>query len=128
MTRRAVDDCPPAATVCKVNAIVRASLLAKVEKRLREIHVPGVSVTKVKGWGEYADFFKPDWTCEHARIEIYCREERADEIARAIAGAAHTGEPGDGIVVVLPVQTIYRIRSGQQATAAEIGGCERVDG
>lgn len=107
----------------KVTAIIRSSVLNDVERRLRDIHVPGVSVTKVKGYGEYANFFRPDWSCRHARIEIFCRHERADEIARAIVDAAHTGGAGDGLVVVLPVESIYRVRTRGVATSDELGGC-----
>lgn len=110
----------------KVTAIVRMRVLERVEERLKELRVPGISVTKVKGYGEYANFFRPDWTVEHARIEIFLRRERADEVARAIVDAAHTGDPGDGLVVVLPVESIYRIRSGALSTADEFGACEPV--
>jgi len=105
-----------------VVAIVRTSAVDTVEARLREIGVPGVSVTKVKGYGEYANFFRPDWSCRHARIEIYCRRERADAIAMAIAEAAHTGNPGDGLVVVSPVESIMWIRTRRPAAADELGG------
>lgn len=107
----------------KVTAIIRSSVLDDVEQRLRDIHVPGVSITKVKGYGEYANFFRPDWSCQHARVEIYCRHERADEIARAIVDSAHTGGAGDGIVVVLPVESIFRIRTREVATTEDLGGC-----
>lgn len=108
----------------KVTAIVRVNRLERIERRLQDLLVPGVSVTKVKGYGEYEDFFARDWMSEHARIEIFLRRERAEEVARAIVEAAHTGVAGDGIVVVLPVESIYRIRSGELATSDEIGGCE----
>jgi len=106
----------------RVTAMVRCSALQKVEERLKQLHVPGISVTKVKGYGEYADFFRSDWVREHARIEVYCGERRADEIARAVVEVAHTGARGDGTVVVLPVEAIYRVRTSRAATADEIGG------
>ncbi len=110
----------------KVTAIVRMGRLERVERRLQDLLIPGITVTKVKGYGEYEDFFARDWMTEHVRIEIFLRRERAQEIALAIVDAAHTGVPGDGIVVVLPVESIYRIRSGEVATSDEIGGCECV--
>jgi len=101
----------------KVTAIVRGTVLEDVERRLRELGVPGISVTKVKGYGEYANFFTSDWIVEHARIEIFLPAERADSVARAIVQTAATGEPGDGIVVVLPVESMYRIRTGEVVRA-----------
>lgn len=114
---------PAEATGCalrKLTAIVRVSALDAVQRRLHELHVPGLSVTRVKGYGEYANFFAPDWTVQHARIEIFLPGERTDEVARAIADVARTGEPGDGIVVVLPVERLYHIRSGEVSVSTEI--------
>lgn len=97
----------------KITAIVRNSALQVVERRLRELDVPGVSVTKVKGYGEYANFFTSDWIVEHARLEIFLPATQADAVARAIVDTATTGAPGDGIVVILPVESMYRIRTGE---------------
>jgi nitrogen regulatory protein P-II 1 len=105
----------------KVTAIVRTASLPDVERSLRELDVPGISVTKVKGYGEYANFFTSDWIVEHARIEIFLPRERADLVARTIIAAAATGQPGDGIVVVLPVESMYRIRTGECITAGSVG-------
>jgi nitrogen regulatory protein P-II 1 len=92
-------------------AIIRTDKLEDVESRLKEINVRGISVTKGKGYGEYANFFTSDWYVTHARLEIYCEALRTDEIANIIIEAAHTGVAGDGIVTVLPVEKIYRIRT-----------------
>lgn len=44
----------------KVNAIIRSDALEKVEQRLHELGVPGISVTRVKGYGEYKNFYTND--------------------------------------------------------------------
>ena len=109
----------------KVTAIIRSSVLERVEQRLQGLCVPGISVRKVKGYGEYANLFSRDWMVEHARLEIFVRRERADEIARAILDAAQTGLAGDGIVVVLPVEAVYRVRTGELATSDELAAAQR---
>ncbi|RMF47019.1 MAG: P-II family nitrogen regulator, partial [Deltaproteobacteria bacterium] len=93
----------------KVTAIVNAERLAEVEQALIKKHVSGISVSQVRGFGEYQDFYKPDLMCRHTRIEIFCRSEEADAIARCIMDAAHTGISGDGIVAILPVEHLYCI-------------------
>ena len=98
----------------KIVAIIRNEALEKVEARLIDLRVRGVSVTKVKGYGEYANFFNPDWMVTHARIEIFTEETMADRIAGAIMEVAHTGMDGDGIVAVLPVLKLYRIRTKKE--------------
>jgi len=104
----------------KVTAIVRTSVLETVERRLQELRVPGMTVTRVKGYGEYQDFFTPDHLVEHAQIEVFLGRDRADDTARAIVEAARTGMPGDGIVAVLPVESVYQIRTGHLVTANPI--------
>jgi len=106
---------------CKVTAIVRPGVLEKVEQALQALSVPGVSVTKVKGYGEYANFYTPDWMLTHALVEVFIGQHRAEEVARAIMEAAHTGMEGDGIVAVLPVESVYHIRTRQKC---EYDACE----
>ncbi|HED17455.1 MAG TPA: P-II family nitrogen regulator [Gammaproteobacteria bacterium] len=95
----------------KITAIIRPDLLNKAEKVLKELGVPGVSVSQVKGYGEYADFYAKDWMVTHARIEVIIDTARAEEIAQAIMDAAHTGLEGDGIVSIVPVEKLYHIRT-----------------
>ncbi len=104
----------------KITAIIRSDVLEKVEKKLQEIGVQGISVTKVKGYGEYADFYSKDWMVSHARVEIFTSAAQADVIALAIMDTAYEGLEGDGIVAVLPVEKLYRIRTGSEAAIDEI--------
>ncbi len=104
----------------KVTAIIRRDVLEKVEKKLQEIGVQGISVSRVKGYGEYADFYSKDWMVSHSRIEIFTHNENADVIAQTIMAAAHVGLEGDGIVAVLPVEKIYRIRTRSEAKKDEV--------
>ncbi|MEE9403126.1 MAG: P-II family nitrogen regulator [Desulfobacteria bacterium] len=104
----------------KITAIFRVDKLEEVERRLRELGVRGISVTRGKGYGEYANFFTRDWCVTHARVEVFNTASRAEEIARAIMDAAHTGIAGDGIVAILPVERIYRIRTKAEARTGEI--------
>jgi len=98
----------------KVTAIFRPERLKAVEECIKKLNVPGVSVTKVKGFGEYANFFETDWLCSHVRIEVFTGARQADELAQAIMDAAHTGVEGDGIVAILPVESVYHIRTKEK--------------
>ena len=98
----------------KIVAIIRTDSLENVEAALKAKHVPGVSVTKVKGYGEYANFFTQDWMQTHAKVEVFIGAERAEDIAVAIMEAAHTGLEGDGIVAVIPVESVYHIRTREK--------------
>lgn len=104
----------------KITAIIRSSELEKVEERLQAIGVKGISVSKVKGYGEYANLSRSDWMVTHVRIEIFSKKSQVDEIVSAIMDSAHLGIAGDGIVAVLPVEKLYRIRTKSQITDEEI--------
>ena len=95
----------------KVTAFIRSDQLEKVEKVLLESGVKGMSISTVKGYGEYADYYAHDLMIEHERIEIFCSEEKAESIAETIMEAAYTGMEGDGIVAILPVEKLYRVRT-----------------
>ena len=98
----------------KVTAIIRPERLEKVEECLSKLNVPGISVTKVKGFGEHMDFFKPDWLCQHVRVEVFIDVGQAEKVAAAIIDTAHTGREGDGIVAILPVKSVYHIRTKEK--------------
>lgn len=104
----------------KVVAIIRGNKLGDVEKRLKDLQVGGISVTRGRGYGEYANFFSPDWCVTHARLEIYCEASRVEEIAQAIMDTAHSGQAGDGIVAIIPVERMYRIRNKTIAKHEEV--------
>ena len=98
-----------------VIAVVRVDKLETVERRLIDIGVRGLTVIKVKGLGKHANFFSRDWLSEEVKIEIVAEESRVEAIVRAVIDAAHTGDPGDGVVTVLPVTRFYRIRTRAEA-------------
>lgn len=98
---------------CKITAIIRVEFLERVEKKLQDIGIDGVSVSEVEGFGEYANFFRRDWLVRHARVEIFTERSKSDGIVETIIDCAHTGIAGDGIVAVLPVEKLWRVRNRQ---------------
>lgn len=107
----------------KITAVVPRVSLEHVERALREMGVLAITVTQAKGYGEYKNFFTQDWKVGTARIEIFTTCDEAESIASAIMDAAHTGLEGAGIVPILPVQQLYRIRTRTAATDADICCC-----
>lgn len=103
-----------------VIAIIRRDQLERVEKGLREIGVRGINVSKVKGYGEYHNFFSADWMVESVRLEIFTRKDKVDAITATILETGHTGSPGDGIVVVYPIERFMNIRLRSDATPDNI--------
>ena len=81
-----------------------------MEQALIGAGVKGVTVTRVRGYGEYRNFFTRGSMTECGRVEVFTHRQRADEIVDAICRAASTGRKGDGIIAVLPVEGVYQIR------------------
>jgi len=105
-----------------VIAIIRTDSLSQVQSSLREIGIEGISISQVKGYGEYEDFYSRDHMTVHVRLEIFTAASRAEDIARCIMQAAHAGQPDDGIVTILPVKKFYRIRT---QTEVDFEGTDR---
>ena len=101
-------------------AVIRGLALEKTEKKLQEIGVRGITVTTVKGYGEYAKFFTRDRMTDDVKIEVFAAQEKAERIAGAILDAAHTGSPGDGIVAILPVDRVFSARTRADAIATQV--------
>jgi nitrogen regulatory protein P-II 1 len=103
-----------------IMAVVRGNKAEAVEKKLQGMGIKGISVSRVKGFGEYANFFTGDWMVPNVKLEIIAEKPCVDEIARVIMAAAHTGVQGDGFVAVLPVEKLYRIKSKAEALPEEV--------
>lgn len=99
-----------------VVAVIRRGRLEQVEQKLQGLGVVGITVSKIKGYGEYHNFFTRDWMVDSIRIEIFTRKDKADTIAAAVMDAAHTGSPGDGIVAICPLEKFFNIRLRAEAT------------
>lgn len=101
-------------------AIVQPHRLDAVREALLAIHVEGLTVSEVRGYGrqkghkeiyrgaEYSIAFVPK-----LKIEVAVTNERADEVIAAIQGAARTGKVGDGKIFVLDLLSAIRVRTGE---------------
>ena len=97
-------------------ANIRSDLLQKVEKSLERMGVERLNVSKVKGFGEYHNFFAQNWLSNEVRIEVFTKKEEAEAVAETIMAGAHTGVPGDGVVAIVPIERLYVIRTRSEAT------------
>jgi len=94
----------------KLTAIIPALSLDEVEQELMTIGVPGMTVTKVHGYGDYRNFFTRDSMTDCARIEIFAEAAQARKIVTTIAKKVHQGISTDGVIAVLPVEEFMHIR------------------
>ena len=102
-----------------ITAIFPRDRLEAVEKTLQAIGVERIDVSKVRGYGEYRNFYARDWMIDEVKLDIFTRTDEVESITTAIMDGAHTGEPGDGIVAVVPIEKFYLIRTRSEATPNE---------
>ncbi|HEY8164853.1 MAG TPA: P-II family nitrogen regulator [Gemmatimonadaceae bacterium] len=106
-------------------AIIRPDSLNKVLERLYRSEVRGLTVSRVLGHGgetEQVETYRGATVKvalqEKVRLDIGVSEPFVDITVRAILESARTGDVGDGKVFVLPVESVYRIRTGDRDEAA----------
>jgi nitrogen regulatory protein P-II 1 len=106
-------------------AIIKPFKLDDVKEALQEIGVQGMTVSEVRGFGrqrghtevyrgaEYTIDFVPK-----VRVEVLVDDADSERIAEAVMNAARTGKIGDGKVWIVPVMTVFRIRTGEAGVDA----------
>ena len=94
-------------------AIVRPFKLDEIVTALEVIEgFPGMTVVDSEGFGQRLQFsatdrldpFKPN-----KRIEIIASSEFVDDILAGIKLHAHTGKKGDGIIAIVPLDSVTLI-------------------
>jgi nitrogen regulatory protein P-II 2 len=103
-----------------VIAVIKPFKLDEVRDALTGLGIHGMTVTEVKGFGrqkghmeiyrgaEYAINFLPK-----LRVEVAVSSAQLDGVVAAVAGAAKTGQIGDGKIFVTPIEKAMRIRTGE---------------
>jgi nitrogen regulatory protein P-II 1 len=106
-------------------AIIRPEKLNEVLERLYRAEVRGLTVSRVVGHGgeteqveTYRGMTVKMELHEKVRLEIGVSDPFVEVTVGAILASARTGEVGDGKVFVLPVESVYRIRTGERDQAA----------
>jgi nitrogen regulatory protein P-II 1 len=108
-----------------VTAIVKPFKLDEVKEALRAVGVNGLTATEVQGFGrqrghtevyrgaEYQVDFVPK-----VKVEVLCDDGEVQGVVDAILKAARTGKIGDGKIMVLPADQVWRIRTGEMGPDA----------
>jgi len=105
--------------------IIKPFKLDDVKEVLKDIGVKGLTVSDVQGFGrqrghtevyrgaEYTIDFVPK-----VRIEILVDDADVERVVHSVLETARSGKIGDGKVWVVPVESVYRIRTGESGPDA----------
>lgn len=115
-----------------VIAFIRPEKLEDVKRALEEIGAPGLTVFQVYGRGEERGI-ELTYRGKPVRVDLVPKiqlevivddDSKVDRVVEAIVSAAYTGRPGDGRVVVVPVERSVRVREwgGRAAIRGGTGG------
>lgn len=102
-------------------AVIRPDKLSDVLEALFRADIRGLTISRVRGHGgetEHVETYRGTTVkmslSDKVRVEIAVSQPFVETAIEAILTSARTGEVGDGKILVLPVEKIYRIRTGEQ--------------
>ena len=105
----------------KIEVIIREEALDPVKDALRAIGIVGMNVIEVRGHGREGGI-ELSWrgTSYHMdllpkiQINVVLSDDNVEKTIEAITQAAWTGNEGDGIIFIYPVDDVIRIRTGER--------------
>ena len=108
-----------------VVAIIRPERLNEVLEALYRAEVRGLTISRVRGHGgeteaveTYRGMTVKVELHDKVRLEIGVSDPFVEPTVKSILSAGATGEVGDGKIFVLPVEKVYRIRTGEEDRSA----------
>jgi nitrogen regulatory protein P-II 1 len=109
----------------KIEAIIREDRFNDVKEALRKIGIVGMNVTEVRGHGRGGGIVLTGRSGTYQvdllprfQFNIVLSDHNVERTIVAISEAAHTGNKGDGIIFVYPVEEVVRISTGERGHAA----------
>lgn len=108
-----------------IKAVIKPFKIDDVKEALAEIGVEGMTVYEVKGFGRqkgHSEIYRgSEYTVEllpKLVLDICVPSDMVDRTVDALMKAARTGKIGDGKIFVMPVEQVYRIRTGEKGVTA----------
>jgi nitrogen regulatory protein P-II 1 len=109
----------------KIEAFIREERLEDVKNALREIGIVGMNVIEVRGHGRQGGITLAGRTGSYQvdllprlQVNIVLSDHNVDKTIDTICKAAMTGNIGDGLIFVYPVEEVVRIRTGERGHEA----------
>lgn len=109
----------------KLEAIIREDKFNDVKEALRDLGIVGMNAIEIRGHGRQGGIelsgrsgtFHVDMLPK-VQVNIVLSEHNVQEVIDTILGAARTGEAGDGLIFIYPVDEVVRIRTGERGQGA----------
>lgn len=109
----------------KIEAFIREEKFEDVKKALYDIGIVGMNVFEVHGHGRQGGItlawrtgtYKVDMLPRY-QLNIVLSDHNVDKTVETIRKAAYTGQTGDGLIFIYPVEDVIRIRTNERGKDA----------
>jgi nitrogen regulatory protein P-II 1 len=105
----------------KIEAIIREDKLNDVKDSLEAIGIMGMNIFEIRGRGRQGGITLAGRSGSYQvdmlpkiQINVVLSEHNVDETVEAIMKGARTGDAGDGLIFVYPMEEVVRIRTGER--------------
>ena len=101
----------------EVKAIIQPFLLDRVLDGLHGIEgLPGVTVSEARAVSVEKGHFEQ---VVKVKLEIMVPDALTEKVTAVIQECAHTGNPGDGGIFIIPVEDTIKIRTGERSSSTD---------
>jgi nitrogen regulatory protein P-II 1 len=105
----------------KIEAIIREDKLNDVKEALKALGIVGLNVFEIRGHGRQGGIklsgrsgtYQVD-LLPKIQVNIVLSEQNLEETLETILNSAYTGETGDGLIFVSPIEEVIRIRTRER--------------
>lgn len=94
----------------KVVAILNITDYGLISNELTAMNIPGVTISKVQGFGDYVNEYAPFGFSDNMKIEIYTNSKQAEEIAQLLSELASELTEGGGLIAIEPLSNLLNVR------------------
>ncbi len=95
---------------CKVVAILNITDYGLINTSIQKLDAPGVTVSVVKGFGDYINEFNEFGFSDNIKIEVYTSAEQAEIVAETLSKIGNEMTEGGGVVAIEPVDKLLNVR------------------
>lgn len=109
----------------KIEAIIRPEQLNDVKNALHEVGIIGMNVSEIRGHGRQGGIKlngrNGRYTVDllpRIQLNIVLSDHNVEKTVEVIRTSAATGNIGDGLIFICPVEDVIRIRTGERGREA----------
>ena len=94
----------------KVVIILNISDYELINDEINKLNIPGISISNVKGFGDYVNEFNAHGLRDSLKSEINTSSEQAENIAKVLSELANKMTEGGGVVAIEPVSKLMNVK------------------